>query len=91
MLGGGFLHSVIPHSHEGGSEVAWQSMHGAVRHEEKELFLTLAYTLFILVPLALLLSSRRNTIFGLYGLELAASYSGRKSLRRGIEKYRRFG
>lgn len=39
------LHSIVPHSHDGG-EVIWQELHAAVRHEKQSVVVvTVAFTM----------------------------------------------
>lgn len=79
LLFGSVLHTLIPHSHDGG-EMVWQELHAALRHDTKATVVFAAVLLTVLAPL-----------FAFVFLKLAPlTFAADMLLTRGIHKYRKF-
>ena len=77
----GIVHALIPHSH-GGNEVLAQSMHVALRVEQK-LAVVASSFLIIVAAIRILATTRFEPV-------VAVSGTLERQLHRGIFKYRRF-
>jgi hypothetical protein len=93
FIGGGLLHSTVPHSHgserRGPVSALWGDLHGALRHEDKQFLATVEMLLAtFLALLGVLLVLQVRIAPALSHMDTRARETG---LHRGRERYRAFG
>jgi hypothetical protein len=93
FVGGPLLHNAVPHSHgsahRGPASAIWSDLHGALRHEDKQLLATVE--ILLATFLALLAVLRIPHIRLVHARSYADTRARETGLHRGRERYRAFG